>query len=70
MIKFLLKLCGYKHIRIYLKSGNNFLVICKNATWKYYTETGFLNYYKFENLFGSFPHYICIPDIEAIIEEK
>lgn len=72
MIKTILKLCGYKYIRIYLKSGNNFMVVCKSFHYRTLTETTGFASYRFESIisqFSSFPVHIVIGEIEAVTME-
>lgn len=68
MIKFLLKLCGYAYVRIYLKSGNNFLIICKKFTYTRYEDTTQFSSYHIEGIYRGSPAFV-VSQMEAVTTE-
>ena len=59
-----------QNIRIILKSGKEFVVVCDEFTCKYSGVTGALTSCKYEGATQNIPLYLDMNQIAAILQEK
>ena len=59
-----------QNVRVILKSGKEFVVVCDKFTCKYSSVTGELTSCKYEGATRNIPLYLDMNQIAAILQEK